>query len=106
MSAVGFSQSAIDGLINLLQEMFSATSMAEGEEEEEEERSAGDELVSHLGGEEAVGEVREAFQLFDKDGDGVVDSAELGPLLRALGHNPTDEEVAEMMEVLYVDKLS
>ncbi len=86
MSAIDFSESAFDGLINLLQEMFNTTLMTK--EEEVEKRFIRDKLISDLGGEEAARDIRQAFQLFDKDGDGVVDSAKLGLLLRALGHNP------------------
>ena len=40
-----------------------------------------------------------AFNLFDLDGNGVICSKELGTLLRALGQNPTDEELDELMLV-------
>ena len=40
-----------------------------------------------------------AFSLFDLDGNGVICSKELGALLRALGQNPTDDELEELMIV-------
>merc|ERR1712137_518746 len=42
-------------------------------------------------------EMREAFQLFDKDGDGTISTAELGTAMRALGQNPTEKELQEMI---------
>lgn len=56
------------------------------------------EAVASELGEELVRECRESFQLFDKDGDGTIDSKELGPLLRALGQNPASEEIKDMIE--------
>lgn len=39
---------------------------------------------------------REAFQLFDKRGNGRVDRGALGDLLRACGQNPTLTEIADL----------
>ena len=39
---------------------------------------------------------REAFQLFDKRGNGRVDRAALGDLLRACGQNPTLAEISDL----------
>ena len=33
------------------------------------------------------------FSMFDKDGDGTIDTKELGTLLRSLGKNPSPDEV-------------
>jgi hypothetical protein len=41
-------------------------------------------------------EYKEAFALFDKRGTGAVPREVLGDLLRALGQNPTQAEVAEL----------
>ena len=41
--------------------------------------------------EEQISEFREAFALFDKDGDGNITEKELGIVLRSLGQNPTDQ---------------
>jgi len=46
---------------------------------------------------EQIAEFREAFSLFDKDGDGTIDNEELGTVLRSLGNQPTDEEVEDMI---------
>ncbi|KAG5645963.1 hypothetical protein DXG03_004755 [Asterophora parasitica] len=42
-------------------------------------------------------EYKEAFALFDKRGTGAVPRETLGDLLRALGQNPTQAEVAEII---------
>lgn len=42
-------------------------------------------------------EIRQTFNLFDKNNDGSIDVKELGDGLRALGNNPTDAEVEQMM---------
>lgn len=39
---------------------------------------------------------REAFQLFDKRGNGRVDRGALGDLLRACGQNPTLAEIGDL----------
>jgi Ca2+-binding EF-hand superfamily protein len=44
-----------------------------------------------------IAEIREIFTLFDKDSDGLVDTAELGTIVRGLNLNPTEAEVSEMM---------
>lgn len=38
-------------------------------------------------------ELREAFAIYDIDGDGQITTRELGSVMRALGHNPTEAEV-------------
>ena len=42
-------------------------------------------------------EIHEAFSIFDKDGDGRVSSLELGTVMRSLGQNPTEKELADMI---------
>ena len=40
-----------------------------------------------------ISEFREAFILFDKDGDGKITKDELGVVMRSLDQNPTDSEL-------------
>lgn len=48
-------------------------------------------------------EFREAFQVFDIDGDGTISHSELGTVMQSLGQNPTEEEVAAMIEDVDAD---
>ena len=40
-----------------------------------------------------IDKCREAFERFDKDGSGSIDAWELKETLKAMGQNPTEEEV-------------
>ena len=42
-------------------------------------------------------EIREAFRVFDKDGNGLISAAELRHVMTNLGEKLTDEEVDEMI---------
>ncbi|KAL8222501.1 UNVERIFIED_CONTAM: hypothetical protein K2H54_077105 [Gekko kuhli] len=53
-------------------------------------------MARHLT-EEQLAEFKEAFCLFDKDGDGAITSKELGTVMRSLGHNPTEAELQGMI---------
>ncbi|KAJ8492965.1 hypothetical protein OPV22_014686 [Ensete ventricosum] len=46
--------------------------------------------------EEQVASMREAFTLFDTDGDGRIAASELGILMRSLGGNPTQAQLKEI----------
>ena len=43
--------------------------------------------------EEQIGSFQDAFFQFDLDHDGVINAKELGPVLRAIGQNPTEAEL-------------
>ena len=47
--------------------------------------------------EEQIADFKEAFSLFDKDGDGIIKIAELALLIRSLNQNPTNSEIKEMI---------
>ena len=46
---------------------------------------------------EQIAEFKEAFALFDKDGDGTITTKELGTIMRSLGQNPTEAELQDMI---------
>ena len=48
-------------------------------------------------------EIREAFRVFDKDGNGFISAAELRHVMTNLGEKLTDEEVDEMIREADVD---
>lgn len=50
--------------------------------------------------EREVEEIQDAFSLYDIVGDGKVESHKLGEVLRALGQNPTNVEVAKIIKQL------
>lgn len=52
---------------------------------------------------EQIAEFKEAFGLFDKDGDGSITSVELGTVMRSLGQNPTEEELQDMINEVDAD---
>lgn len=47
--------------------------------------------------ESQIADFREAFSLFDKDGDGTISAKELGIVMRSLGQNPTEKELQELI---------
>lgn len=51
-----------------------------------------------------MAELREAFAMFDKDGDGTITVLELASVMRALGQQPTDDELQIMMNSVDVDQ--
>lgn len=53
--------------------------------------------------EEQITEFKEAFDLFDRDRDGVIASKELGIVMRSLGQNPTEAELKNMIDELDSD---
>ena len=42
--------------------------------------------------------LKEAFELFDKNGNGSICTEELGAVLRAVGQNPTQKEIEELQK--------
>ncbi|CAF3714513.1 unnamed protein product, partial [Adineta steineri] len=50
----------------------------------------------------SVTQFRHVFDLFDKNGDGNIDANEIGQVMRSLGLNPTNKEIADL--IAEVDK--
>ena len=50
-----------------------------------------------------VTDFKEAFSLLDKDGDGTINTKELGILMRSLGQNPTEQELEEIIREIDMD---
>ncbi|GAB0497375.1 hypothetical protein I4F81_002976 [Pyropia yezoensis] len=53
--------------------------------------------------EETIREFKEAFALFDKDGDGTITSTELGAVMRSLGQQPTEAALKQMISEVDAD---
>ena len=47
--------------------------------------------------EEQVAELRQAFNEFDVDGGGTINTTELGYAMRAMGMNPTEQELLDLI---------
>ncbi|CAH9104051.1 unnamed protein product [Cuscuta europaea] len=48
--------------------------------------------------EDLIAEFQESFNFFDKDGDGCITIEELATVIRSLDHNPSDEELQDMID--------
>jgi len=46
---------------------------------------------------EKIGDLKEAFEMFDRDKDGLINAKELGNILRSLGHEPSEIELNDMI---------
>merc|ERR1711959_388842 len=68
-------------------------------------RAAADKRANDLKNlsDEQKAELREAFDLFDTDGSGAVDAAELHTAMKALGFEPKKEEIAKMVREMDKD---
>lgn len=52
---------------------------------------------------EQIAEFREAFKIFDKDGDGRITVKELGTVMKSLGQYPSQRELEEMVAEVDTD---
>ncbi len=48
-------------------------------------------------------ELKEAFEVFDKDGDGTISGRELGTVMRSLGQNPSEAALQDMISEVDID---
>ena len=60
-------------------------------------------VIDNLTDEQII-EFREAFQAFDKDGNGSITTKELGTVTRSLGQNLSEAEIKEMIDIVDEDK--
>ena len=92
---------------NSAHDMMASTSFSistESEEFEDEIRARtmgheedAEEPEFEVVGEEPSDKMRDAFNLFDRDGNGVIDIGELGLMMNALGENMSPDEVGNML---------
>ena len=68
----------------------------------DEEHRIGGTMAADLT-DEQIAEFKEAFALFDKDGDGTITTKELGTVMRSLGQNPTEAELQDMINEVDAD---
>ena len=52
---------------------------------------------------EQIGELKQAFQMFDRDQGGSISSKELGRVMRAMGMNPTEAEIMDLLNEVHRD---
>ncbi|XP_022094294.1 calmodulin-A-like [Acanthaster planci] len=76
--------------------------MAESNAKENEENEESEEQDEELS-ENQINELKIAFEVFDKDGNGYISTKELGAVLKSLGQNPTDIELHGMINEADMD---
>ncbi|KAL6637025.1 hypothetical protein ACP70R_024597 [Stipagrostis hirtigluma subsp. patula] len=59
--------------------------------------------MANLLTEEQIAQFKEAFSLFDKNGDGCITSGELGTVMNSLGQNLTESELQDMINEVDAD---
>ncbi|XP_077864778.1 uncharacterized protein LOC144350470 [Saccoglossus kowalevskii] len=56
--------------------------------------------------EEQIADFKDAFTLFDKNGDGCITTKELGTVMRSLGQNPTETELQDIINEVDADEIT
>ena len=51
---------------------------------------------------EQVAELKQAFEMFDKDKGGSINTKELGNIMRAMGMNPTEGEILDLLNEVFL----
>ena len=52
--------------------------------------------------EEQIAELKQAFNEFDVDGGGTINTTELGYAMRAMGMNPTEQELLDLINEVII----
>ncbi|VUZ49079.1 unnamed protein product [Hymenolepis diminuta] len=52
---------------------------------------------------EQIAAFKESFAFFDKNGDGVITTGELGRVMKSLGQEPTEKELQEIIRTVDAD---
>lgn len=60
-------------------------------------------MSKQLSSRDTAGEIREAFKVFDKDGDGFIIVEEFREIMGNMGEKMTEEEVDEMIQEVDMD---
>ena len=89
---------AVDRLSYMNWEVTELEKAASEESRDFNRYSGGDTLT-----EEQIAEFKEAFSLFDKDGDGTITTKGLASVMRSLGQNPTEAELQDMINEIDAD---
>lgn len=69
---------------------------------DQENVNKSDKIPAHMS-KKQLNEFREAFMLFDKDGDGSITKEELGRVMRSLGQFAREEELQQMLHDVDID---
>ena len=88
-----------DSSISSSDSLSSSSSISSKDSENNNKSKKNDDFIS----EEEKNEIKEAFNIIDKDCDGFIKTDELATLLRTLGHNPTKEELDELIKQYDID---
>jgi calmodulin len=90
--------SVLRALLRALERGRTSATAAAAEHTAKGQRQSVDDLT-----EEQIADFKEAFALYDKDGDGQINTKELGTLMRSLGQNPTEPELQDLINEVDAD---